>query len=275
MNKKIKLSNFTIKNDSDRLTLISGPCLLENDKMVYRVASKLSSLSKKYKFNLIFKCSFDKANRSSHTSERSQMSLNSAMDILKTIKKDFKLSVTTDVHETSQISKLVEYIDVIQIPAFLSRQTDLIIAAADTQKIINVKKGQFLSHSEVINIIKKIESRKNKSIIITERGNTFGYNYLINDFKGIQLMKKFGYPIIFDSTHSVQIPGGLGVKSGGAREYVLPLSKAASALRIAGFFVETHPNPNVALSDGPNMVYLDKMDYLINSINKINKAAKE
>ena len=177
MNKKIKLSNFTIKNDSDILTLISGPCLLENDKMVYKVASKLSSLSKKYKFNLIFKCSFDKANRSSHTSKRSQMSLNSAMDILKTIKKDFKLSVTTDVHETSQISKLVEYIDVIQIPAFLSRQTDLIIAAADTKKIINVKKGQFLSHSEVINIIKKIESRKNKSIFITERGNTFGYNY--------------------------------------------------------------------------------------------------
>ena len=275
MNKKIKLSNFIIKNDSDILTLISGPCLLENDKMVYKVASKLSSLSKKYKFNLIFKCSFDKANRSSHTSKRSQMSLNSAMDILKTIKKDFKLSVTTDVHETSQISKLVEYIDVIQIPAFLSRQTDLITAAADTQKIINVKKGQFLSHSEVINIIKKIESRKNKSIIITERGNTFGYNYLVNDFKGIQLMKKFGYPIIFDSTHSVQIPGGLGVKSGGAREYVLPLSKAASALRIAGFFIETHPNPNVALSDGPNMVYLDKMEYLINSINKINKAAKE
>ena len=275
MNKKIKLSNFTIKNDSDILTLISGPCLLENDKMVYKVASKLSSLSKKYKFNLIFKCSFDKANRSSHTSKRSQMSLNSAMDILKTIKKDFKLSVTTDVHETSQISKLVEYIDVIQIPAFLSRQTDLIIAAADTQKIINVKKGQFLSHSEVINIIKKIESRKNKSIFITERGNTFGYNYLVNDFKGIQLMKNFGYPIIFDSTHSVQIPGGLGEKSGGAREYVLPLSKAASALRIAGFFIETHPNPNVALSDGPNMVYLDKMDYLINSVNKINKAAKE
>ena len=275
MNKKIKLSNFTIKNDSDRLTFISGPCLLENDKMVYRVASKLSFLSKKYKFNLIFKCSFDKANRSSHKSKRSQMSLNAAMDILKTIKKDFKLAVTTDVHETSQISKLVEYIDVIQIPAFLSRQTDLIIAAADTQKIINVKKGQFLSHSEVINIIKKIESRKNKSIIITERGNTFGYNYLVNDFKGVQLMKKFGYPIIFDSTHSVQIPGGLGEKSGGAREYVLPLSKAASALRIAGFFIETHPNPNVALSDGPNMVYLDKMDYLINSINKINKAAKE
>ena len=275
MNKKIKLSNSTIENNSDRLTLISGPCLLESDKMVYKVATKLSSLSKKYKFNLIFKCSFDKANRTSHSSLRSKMSFNAAMDVLKSIKKDFKLSVTTDVHETSQISKLIEYIDVIQIPAFLSRQTDLIIAAADTHKIVNVKKGQFLSHSEVLNIIKKIESRNNKKILITERGNSFGYNYLVNDFKGIELMKQFGYPIIFDSTHSVQIPGGLGIKSGGAREYVLPLSKAASALRIAGFFIETHPNPSVALSDGPNMVYLDKMEDLIKSINKINKAAKE
>ena len=275
MNKIIKLSNFIIKNDSDRLALISGPCLLEDDKMVYQVASKLSALSKKHKFNLIFKCSFDKANRSSHTSERSKMSLNAATDIFKSIKKDFKLPVTTDVHETSQISKLIEYVDIIQIPAFLSRQTDLLIAAADTKKIEKVKKGQFLSHSEVINIIKKIESRNNKNIIITERGNSFGYNYLVNDFKGIELMKKYGYPIIFDSTHSVQIPGGLGLKSGGAREFVLPLSKAASALRIAGFFIETHPNPIKALSDGPNMVYLNKMENLIKSINKINKAAKE
>lgn len=275
MKKKIKLSNLNISNDTDRLTFISGPCLLESDNLAYKVASKLSVLSKKHKFNLIFKCSFDKANRTSHKSKRSQMSLNAAMDILKSIKNDFKLSVTTDVHETIQISKLIEYIDVIQIPAFLSRQTDLLLAAADTHKVINVKKGQFLSHSEVSNIIKKIESRNNKKIIITERGNSFGYNYLVNDFKGIELMKNFGYPIIFDSTHSVQIPGGLGLKSGGAREYVLPLSKAASALRIAGFFIETHPNPKLALSDGPNMVYLDKMEQLIKSINKINKAAKD
>jgi|TARA_B110000114_G_C15087941_1_gene397065 2-dehydro-3-deoxyphosphooctonate aldolase (KDO 8-P synthase) len=275
MNKKIKLSNFNISNDTDRLTFISGPCLLESDKLAYKVASKLSLLSKKYKFNLIFKCSFDKANRSSHISSRSKMSLNASMDILKSIKKDLKLTITTDVHESSQIPELLDYIDVIQIPAFLSRQTDLIMAAADTHKTINVKKGQFLSHPEVLNIIKKIESRNNKSIIITERGNSFGYNYLINDFKGIELMKKFGYPIIFDSTHSVQIPGGLGVKSDGAREYVLPLSKAASALRIAGFFIETHTNPSVALSDGPNMIYLDKMEQLIKSISKINKAAKE
>ncbi len=169
---------------------------------------------------------------------------------------------------------MAEFLDVIQIPAFLCRQTDLIKAAAQTKKIVNVKKGQFLSHKEVSNIINKIENENNKKILITERGNSFGYNYLINDFKGIHLMKTFGYPIIFDSTHSVQLPGGLGKKSGGAREYVTPLSKAASSLRIAGFFIETHPNPETALSDGPNMVYLHKMPELLNAINKINKAAK-
>ena len=147
-------------------------------------------------------------------------------------------------------------------------------SAAQTKKIVNVKKGQFLSHKEVSNIIKKIENENNKKILITERGNSFGYNYLINDFKGIHFMKEFGYPIIFDSTHSVQLPGGLGKKSGGAREYVVPLSKAASSLRIAGFFIETHPNPEKALSDGPNMIYLHKMPKLLNTINKINKAAK-
>ena len=203
------------------------------------------------------------------------MSLSAAVDILKSIKKEFNIPITTDVHEKSQIDKVSELIDVIQIPAFLSRQTDLLLAAADTNKVINVKKGQFLSHQDVFNIIKKIESRNNNKIIITERGNSFGYNYLINDFKGISFMKRFGYPLIFDSTHSVQIPGGLGTKSGGAREFVLPLSKSAAALRLSGFFIETHPNPSKALSDGPNMVYLDKLETLIKSIIKINIAAKD
>ncbi|MAV83056.1 MAG: 3-deoxy-8-phosphooctulonate synthase [Pelagibacteraceae bacterium] len=275
MNKKIKLKNFQIYNDTNKLTLISGPCLLENERLAYKVASKLKSLSKKHKFNLIFKCSFDKANRSSHNSTRSKMSLSAAVDILKSIKKEFNIPITTDVHEKSQIDKVSELIDVIQIPAFLSRQTDLLLAAADTNKVINVKKGQFLSHQDVFNIIKKIESRNNNKIIITERGNSFGYNYLINDFKGISFMKRFGYPLIFDSTHSVQIPGGLGTKSGGAREFVLPLSKSAAALRLSGFFIETHPNPSKALSDGPNMVYLDKLETLIKSIIKINIAAKD
>ena len=274
MPRSVQLSKNLIKNDTDRLTLISGPCLLENEKLVRKVAQSLIKFAKKEKFNLVFKCSFDKANRSSHKTIRYKISLDKSIDILKNLKKDLKISITSDVHETFQVDKLAEFLDVIQIPAFLCRQTDLIKAAAQTKKIVNVKKGQFLSHKEVSNIINKIENENNKKILITERGNSFGYNYLINDFKGIHLMKTFGYPIIFDSTHSVQLPGGLGKKSGGAREYVTPLSKAASSLRIAGFFIETHPNPETALSDGPNMVYLHKMPELLNAINKINKAAK-
>ena len=274
MPRSVQLSKNLIKNDTDRLTLISGPCLLENEKLVRKVAQSLIKYTKKEKFNLVFKCSFDKANRSSHKTIRNKISIDKSIDILKNLKKDLKISITSDVHETFQVDKLAEFLDVIQIPAFLCRQTDLIKAAAQTKKIVNVKKGQFLSHKEVSNIINKIENENNKKILITERGNSFGYNYLINDFKGIHLMKTFGYPIIFDSTHSVQLPGGLGKKSGGAREYVTPLSKAASSLRIAGFFIETHPNPETALSDGPNMVYLHKMPELLNAINKINKAAK-
>ena len=274
MPRSVQLSKNFIKNDTDRLTLISGPCLLENEKLVRKVAQHLIKYAKKEKFNLVFKCSFDKANRSSHKTIRNKISIDKSIDILKNLKKDLKISITSDVHETYQVDKLAEFLDVIQIPAFLCRQTDLIKAAAQTKKIVNVKKGQFLSHKEVSNIINKIENENNKKILITERGNSFGYNYLINDFKGIHLMKTFGYPIIFDSTHSVQLPGGLGKKSGGAREYVKPLSKAASSLRIAGFFIETHPNPGIALSDGPNMVYLHKMPELLNAINKINKAAK-
>jgi len=271
---KVNLSNFLIKNDTDKLTLIAGPCLLESEKLVYNIANKLIQFSKKEKFNLIFKCSFDKANRSSDNTTRNKVNLDKSLNIMRNLKQDLNIPITSDVHETYQVDKLADVLDIIQIPAFLCRQTDLIKAAAQTKKIVNVKKGQFLSHHEVKNIINKIENENNKKILITERGNSFGYNYLINDFKGIHLMKSFNYPVIFDSTHSVQIPGGMGSKSGGAREYVFPLSKAAAALRIAGFFIETHPNPERALSDGPNMVYLNKMPILLNSINKINKAAK-
>ncbi len=274
MPKSVKLNKIIIKNETDKLLLISGPCLLENENLVRKVAGNLIRYCKKEKFNLIFKCSFDKANRSSHKTVRSKISIDKSLDILRNLKKDLNLSITTDVHETSQIDTFCDLIDVIQIPAFLCRQTDLIRAAAQTKKTVNVKKGQFLSHKEVENIIYKIENENNKKILITERGNSFGYNYLINDFKGIHFMKKFGYPIIFDSTHSVQLPGGMGLKSGGAREFVVPLSKSAASLRIAGFFIETHPNPEQALSDGPNMMHLHNMPKLLNAINKINKAAK-
>ena len=274
MSKKVTLGKINIKNDNEKLLLISGPCLLESEKLVRQVAIKLIKHSTENNFNFVFKCSFDKANRSSDKTIRSKVSIERSIDILKNLKKDFKIPITSDVHETNQIDKLESLLDIIQIPAFLCRQTDLIRVAAQTKKIVNVKKGQFLSHQEIENIILKIENQNNKKILITERGNSFGYNYLINDFKGVHFMKQFGYPIIFDSTHSVQLPGGMGIKSGGAREYVVPLSKSAASLRLAGFFIETHPNPEKALSDGPNMMHLHNMPKLLNSINKINKAAK-
>ena len=274
MSKKVSLGKINIKNDTDRLLLISGPCLLENEKLIRNVATKLVKFSNENKYDLVFKCSFDKANRSSGKTIRNKISFEKSIDILKNLKEDLKIPITSDVHETKQIDKLESLLDIIQIPAFLCRQTDLISVAAQTKKIVNVKKGQFLSHREVENIILKIENQNNNKILITERGNSFGYNYLINDFKGVHFMKQFGYPIVFDSTHSVQLPGGMGIKSGGAREYVVPLSKSAASLRLAGFFIETHPNPEKALSDGPNMMHLHNMPKLLNSINKINKAAK-
>tara|TARA_B100001142_G_scaffold313089_1_gene349241 strand:- start:1111 stop:1935 length:825 start_codon:yes stop_codon:yes gene_type:complete len=274
MSKKVSLGKINIKNDTDRLLLISGPCLLENERLIRNVATKLIKFSNENKYDLVFKCSFDKANRSSGKTIRNKISFEKSIDILKNLKEDLKIPITSDVHETKQIDKLESLLDIIQIPAFLCRQTDLIRVAAQTKKIVNVKKGQFLSHREVENIILKIENQNNNRILITERGNSFGYNYLINDFKGVHFMKQFGYPIVFDSTHSVQLPGGMGIKSGGAREYVVPLSKSAASLRLAGFFIETHPNPEKALSDGPNMMHLHNMPKLLNSINKINKAAK-
>ena len=274
MSKKVTLGKINIKNDNEKLLLISGPCLLESEKLVRQVATKLIKHSTENNFNFVFKCSFDKANRSSDKTIRNKVSIERSIDILKNLKKDLKIPITSDVHETNQIDKLESLLDIIQIPAFLCRQTDLIRVAAQTKKIVNVKKGQFLSHQEIENIILKIENQNNKKILITERGNSFGYNYLINDFKGVHFMKQFGYPIIFDSTHSVQLPGGMGIKSGGAREYVVPLSKSAASLRLAGFFIETHPNPEKALSDGPNMMHLHNMPKLLSSINKINKAAK-
>jgi 2-dehydro-3-deoxyphosphooctonate aldolase (KDO 8-P synthase) len=274
MSKKVSLGKINIKNDTDRLLLISGPCLLENERLIRNIATKLIKFSNENKYDLVFKCSFDKANRSSGKTIRNKISFEKSIDILKNLKEDLNIPITSDVHETKQIDKLESLLDIIQIPAFLCRQTDLISVAAQTKKIVNVKKGQFLSHREVENIILKIENQNNNRILITERGNSFGYNYLINDFKGIHFMKQFGYPIVFDSTHSVQLPGGMGIKSGGAREYVVPLSKSAASLRLAGFFIETHPNPEKALSDGPNMMHLHNMPKLLNSINKINKAAK-
>tara|TARA_B100001123_G_scaffold299902_1_gene334574 strand:- start:812 stop:1636 length:825 start_codon:yes stop_codon:yes gene_type:complete len=272
--KSIKIKKFQISN-KEPLTLIAGPCVIENSKHTYKIAEKIADICDSLEINFIFKSSFDKANRSNIKSFRG-VELNEALEIFSKIKDDFKCPILTDVHTENQCLKLLDdkIIDILQIPAFLCRQTDLLLAAGHTKKIINVKKGQFLSPYEISNIIEKICSTKNDNIIITERGTSFGYNNLVVDFRSLEIMKKFGYPIIFDATHSVQEPGGLGSSTGGKREFVPSLSKAAISLGIAGIFIETHDNPENAPSDGANMLNLKDLKELMLKLKDFDNLAK-
>jgi 2-dehydro-3-deoxyphosphooctonate aldolase (KDO 8-P synthase) len=239
------------------------------------MAKYINEICKNINLNFIYKSSFDKANRSSINSLRG-VGLEEALLIFKEIKELFGCPILTDVHNENQCKQLSSnnVVDIIQIPAFLCRQTDLLIAAGNTKKIINVKKGQFLSPNEIPNIIEKILSTNNKNIMITERGTSFGYNNLISDFRSIEIMKKNNYPIIFDATHSVQEPGGLGQSSGGKREYISTLSKAAIAVGVAGLFIETHDNPDRAPSDGPNMLDIKDLEQLLLKLIDFDNIAK-
>ena len=272
---KIKLKNFEISNTNE-LILISGPCVIESENHCLMMAEKIAEICLKTNINFVFKSSFDKANRSSINSTRG-VSIEKAEKIFDKIKTTFNCPILTDVHNESQCEHFSksESVDILQIPAFLCRQTDLLISAAKTNKIINIKKGQFLSPYEVPNIFKKIESTGNTKIMITERGTSFGYNNLVNDFKALEIMKKYSYPVIFDSTHSVQEPGGLGEKSGGKREFVTTLSKAAAAIGVAGIFIETHDNPDKALSDGPNMLNIENLEDLISKLIEFDRISKK
>ncbi len=272
---KINLNNFSISNNLP-FVLIAGPCVLENENHALKMAEEINKISQEIKINYIFKSSFDKANRSSINSNRG-VSLNEGLKIFEKIKKEFNCPIITDVHNIDQCNLLKEnnIIDIIQIPAFLCRQTDLILSAANTNKIINVKKGQFLAPRDVKNIFEKIQSVKNNKIMITERGTTFGYNNLVNDFKGIDIMKEFLYPIIFDGTHSVQQPGGLGHKSGGNREFIPSLCKAAVSIGVAGIFLETHDDPDNAPSDGSNMLRLNDLKNLLEDLKEFDQIAKK
>tara|TARA_Y100000741_G_scaffold323879_1_gene274410 strand:- start:55 stop:879 length:825 start_codon:yes stop_codon:yes gene_type:complete len=272
--KKISLNNFEISN-IDNFCLIAGPCVIENKEHSLKIAKIIDSICKELKINFIFKSSFDKANRSSINSERG-IGFEKGLDILHEIKDILKCPIITDVHNEEQckIINKSNIIDILQIPAFLCRQTDLIIAAAETNKIINVKKGQFLSPYDMSNIIEKILITKNENIILTERGVSFGYNNLVSDFRSIEIMKKFGFPIIFDATHSVQEPGGLGNKSGGNRQFIPALSRAAVAVGIAGLFLETHDNPEKAPSDGPNMINIKDLKPLLVKLKEIDILVK-
>jgi len=264
---KLKISN------SNNFTLIAGPCQLENEKHAINVAEKLKEITEKIGIGLIYKTSFDKANRTSLKGQRGT-GLEKSLPIFEKIRKDLNLPVLTDVHTIDQCKIVSEYVDILQIPAFLCRQTDLLVAAAKTGKIINVKKGQFLAPWDMVNVTKKIEESGNKNILVTERGASFGYNTLVSDMRSLPIMAKNGYPVVFDATHSVQQPGGMGDKSGGQREFVEYLARAAVAVGVAAVFLETHPDPDNAPSDGPNMVPLSKMSNLLKQLVEIDKLIK-
>ena len=272
-NKLVKCGNLSISNNSP-FTLIAGPCQLENETHAINVAEKLKEITQKLDIGLIYKTSFDKANRTSLKSKRGA-GLDKSLPVFDKIKKELKIPILTDIHNSEQCSIVADHVDILQIPAFLCRQTDLLIDAAKTNKIINVKKGQFLAPWDMVNVTKKISDTGNKNILVTERGASFGYNTLVSDMRSLPIMAKNGYPVIFDATHSVQQPGGLGEKSGGQREFVEYLARAAVAVGVAGVFIETHQDPDNAPSDGPNMVPLDKLENLLKQLSEIDNLIKK
>lgn len=251
------------------LTLISGPCVIENYETTFQIASFLKEITLKLDIPFIFKASYDKANRTSVSSFRGP-GLKEGLNILKSIKKELNINILSDVHTISEVAAAAEVLDIIQIPAFLCRQTDLILEVAKTKKIINIKKGQFLAPWDITNIVEKATSIGNNRVIITERGVMFGYNNLVVDFRGIKIIQDSGSPVIFDVTHSVQLPGGAGTSSGGQREFVPILARSAVAAGVDGIFMEVHPDPDKALCDGPNSLRLDALQDLLAKLKAIS-----
>lgn len=264
--KRIKLRNFEI--GGDKLTIMAGPCAIESQDILNRTAEKLKEITEKLGINYIFKSSFDKANRSSITSFRGP-GLEKGLEMLAKVKSEFDLPIVTDIHNPDQAAVVAEVADVLQIPAFLCRQTDMLVAAAKTGKIINIKKGQFLAPEQMLPLIKKVEDSGNSNILVTDRGTSFGYNNLVVDFRGIQIMQQFNYPVVFDATHSVQLPGANGTSSGGDRRFVPLLAKSAMAAGANALFFEVHPDPDCAKCDGPNMIPLDKAETLFRHCKEI------
>lgn len=254
-----------------KLRVMAGPCVIESEQMTLEIAEELKKIAERCGVDFCFKASFDKANRTSINSYRGP-GIKEGLRILQKVKDTYELKVVTDIHEPWQAKPVAEVVDIIQIPAFLCRQTDLLIAAAQTGKTINVKKAQFLAPWDMKNVVQKLEEAGNHNIMLCERGTSFGYNSLVVDMTGIQEMKKFGYPVVFDATHSVQKPGGKGDSTGGNREYVEPLAKAAIASGADALFFEVHPEPDRALSDGPNMVKLDEFEKMLERIIKVYNA---
>ncbi len=264
--KRIKLRDFEI--GGDKLTILAGPCAIESKEILDETAKGLKEITKELDINFVFKSSFDKANRSSITSFRGP-GMEKGLEMLQEIKDKYDLPIVTDIHTPDQAAPVAEVADILQIPAFLCRQTDLLVAAAKTGKIVNIKKGQFLAPEQMGSLVKKVEDSGNSNIMLTDRGTSFGYNNLVTDFRGIPLMQEFGYPVVFDATHSVQLPGANGLCSGGDRRFVPVLAKAAMAVGANVLFFEIHPDPNKALCDGPNMVALKDAKELFSTCKKI------
>jgi 2-dehydro-3-deoxyphosphooctonate aldolase (KDO 8-P synthase) len=268
----IKIGDIPI-GGSNPLAFILGPCQLENRDHAMFMAEKISKVCSPSSSNFIFKSSFDKANRSSIASARG-VGIEEGLKILEEVKLTFNCPVITDIHSISQCASAAEVVDILQIPTFLSRQTDLLLAAGETGKPVNVKKGQFLAPWEMTNVAEKIASTGNKKILLCERGTSFGYNTLVNDFRGLEIMAETGYPIVFDATHSVQQPGGRGNSSGGERKFVATLARAACAVGISAVFIETHQDPDNAPCDGPNMIDVADLQKLIEKLRVIDELSK-
>ncbi|MDD5662277.1 MAG: 3-deoxy-8-phosphooctulonate synthase [Candidatus Omnitrophica bacterium] len=269
------MQEITVRNirigEKRPAVLIAGPCAIESQALCLDTAKKIKDITDKLGIPYIFKSSFDKANRLSIGSFRGP-GIKKGLEILNKVKQQVKVPVLSDVHCAKDMAEAAKVLDVIQIPAFLSRQTDIVLAAARTGKVVNIKKGQFLAPWDILPIIRKVESVGNKKIIITERGVSFGYNNLVSDFRALQIMREFGYPVIYDATHSIQVPGGKGTSSGGERQFVEGLSRAAIAFGCDGLFLEVHPQPESALCDGPNMINLKDLEKLLKQVKSIEEA---
>ena len=263
---------YEIGNDKP-LTVLAGPCAMESRDHALMTAERLRGISERVGLNLVYKSSYDKANRTSIHSPRG-IGLSSALPIFEEIQNQIGLPCLTDVHNVEQSKEAGAVVDMLQIPAFLCRQTDLLVAAAKTGKVINVKKGQFLAPWDMKNVLHKVVEAGNPNVMACERGASFGYNTLVTDFRGLPIMKGFGAPVVFDATHSVQQPGGQGGTSGGQREFVPPLARAAASIGVAAMFMETHPNPDNAPSDGPNMIPMDQFEDLLRDIKRFDDLAK-
>ncbi|MGB9715387.1 MAG: 3-deoxy-8-phosphooctulonate synthase [Thermodesulfovibrionales bacterium] len=273
MTREISIADTKIGGNNN-LYIIAGPCVIESEDITFFTAQKMKEICEQVGLPLLFKSSYDKANRTSLSSFRGP-GLEKGLQILSDVRSRFGIPIISDIHSVNEVKPASEVLDALQIPAFLCRQTDLIISSSNTGKPVNIKKGQFIAPWDVKNIIDKFISTGNRNLLITERGTSFGYNNLVVDFRGLSIIRSFGYPVVFDVTHSLQLPGGLGSSSGGQREFAEPLSRAAVAVGVDGIFMEVHPEPDKALCDGPNMIPINKVASILNMLKKIHNVASQ